>query len=65
MPGPLLVGQCGVRPHQHLDFDGRMCDVVDRKRVGERGQHRRLADAGRAGEQNREHAAQSPGRLSP
>jgi hypothetical protein len=28
MPGPLLVGQGRVRPHQHLDFDGGVGDVV-------------------------------------
>ena len=28
MPGPLLIGQGRVRPHQHFDFDGRVGGVV-------------------------------------
>jgi hypothetical protein len=28
MPSPLLIGQARVRPHQHLDFDRSVCDVV-------------------------------------
>ncbi|HET9737317.1 MAG TPA: hypothetical protein VFP78_04285 [Solirubrobacteraceae bacterium] len=40
LPRPLLIAQRRVRPHQRLDLDGRVCDVVVGQRIRERGQHR-------------------------
>jgi hypothetical protein len=58
MPRLLLVGERGVRPHQRLDLNGHVRDVVIGKRVGERGQHCALAGAGRTRDDDREHDPQ-------
>ncbi|MDQ3678923.1 MAG: hypothetical protein M3401_19345 [Actinomycetota bacterium] len=45
MACPLLAGEGGVRPREHLDLDGAVRDVIVTERVNERGQHGGLAGA--------------------